>query len=197
MLLPIALAFAAAGAGLLLLRPARPSAASLTAIGQATGRPADDPLAATAQRLYTEAVGLQSAAAMRLGISNTPTPDADANLQRLIATVVAPLQLAVAPARVRISSAYRSPEVNAAVGGVRSSDHMTGKAIDLKVEGQTAAQTLAVVQRLRLPVRQAIVYAPAAGGHLHVGLGDGSGSTQTLFKATSSSRTVPWTGQVG
>ena len=192
-LLPIAVSLALAGAALLILRPIRPTQAALDQVAATT----NPRLADTAQRLYTEAVSLQSAAAQRLGLDNRPTAEADANLQRLIATVVAPLQDAVAPARLRISSAYRSPEVNAAVGGVKSSDHMRGEAVDVKVEGQTAAQTLAVVLRLRLPVRQAIVYAPAAGGHLHIGLGDGRSAPQTLFKATSASRTVPWTGQVG
>jgi len=36
-----------------------------------------------------------------------------------------------------VHSGYRSPAVNAAVGGARKSDHMTGQAVDFHVEGHT------------------------------------------------------------
>jgi zinc D-Ala-D-Ala carboxypeptidase len=39
------------------------------------------------------------------------------------------------PARIEISSGYRSPKVNAAVGGARNSDHMSACAADIVVVG--------------------------------------------------------------
>ena len=38
---------------------------------------------------------------------------------------------------VIVHSGYRSPAVNAVVGGVRHSDHMSGHAVDFHVEGHT------------------------------------------------------------
>lgn len=70
-----------------------------------------------------------SSTAQRLGLDNTPTPEA---LQRLTLT-------AAMLERVRshlgvpviVTSGYRSRAVNAAVGGVTSSDHAIGSAADI------------------------------------------------------------------
>jgi len=42
-----------------------------------------------------------------------------------------------------VSSGLRYRQHNANVGGVSDSRHLTGKAIDLRIEGKTARQTLA------------------------------------------------------
>lgn len=46
-----------------------------------------------------------------------------------------------------VSSRLRCPQHNAKVGGVSNSRHLSGKAIDLRVEGKSARQTLAWVQK--------------------------------------------------
>ena len=46
-----------------------------------------------------------------------------------------------------ISSGLRCPRHNANVGGVAGSRHSSGKAIDLRIEGKTARQTLAWAQK--------------------------------------------------
>ena len=46
-----------------------------------------------------------------------------------------------------ISSGLRCSQHNANVGGVSNSRHLTGKAIDLRIEGKTARQTLAWAQK--------------------------------------------------
>jgi zinc D-Ala-D-Ala carboxypeptidase len=71
--------------------------------------------------------------AIRHGIDNTPGPDVLASL----------LVLADGLERVRsilsmpmvIQSAYRSPKVNAGIGGARNSQHITGNAADFVVVG--------------------------------------------------------------
>ena len=45
-----------------------------------------------------------------------------------------------------VSSGLRCPQHNANVGGVPNSRHLSGKAIDLRIEGKSARQTLAWVQ---------------------------------------------------
>jgi len=46
-----------------------------------------------------------------------------------------------------VSSGLRCPQHNRNVGGVDNSRHLSGKAIDLRIEGKSARQTLAWVQK--------------------------------------------------
>ena len=46
-----------------------------------------------------------------------------------------------------VSSGLRCPQHNANVGGVSNSRHLIGKAIDLRIEGKTARQTLTWAQK--------------------------------------------------
>ena len=46
-----------------------------------------------------------------------------------------------------ISSGLRCTQHNANVGGVSNSRHLFGKAIDLRIEGKSAQQTLAWAQK--------------------------------------------------
>lgn len=49
---------------------------------------------------------------------------------------------------IRISSGYRSPAHNAAQGGAPNSQHLQGKAADVKVKGMRPAQVRDVIKRL-------------------------------------------------
>ena len=46
-----------------------------------------------------------------------------------------------------VSSGLRCPQHNANVGGVSNSRHLSGKAVDLRIEGKSAKQTLAWLQK--------------------------------------------------
>ncbi len=62
------------------------------------------------------------------GIDNTPPPDVLASLKRTaLGLEMIRTRLAVP---IIVTSGYRSPEVNAAVGGARNSQHMRGEAVD-------------------------------------------------------------------
>ena len=65
-------------------------------------------------------------------IDNTPPLPAICNLQQLCLHVLEPLRAHLGHA-VRINSGYRSPRLNAAVGGVKTSDHTRGCAADIFV----------------------------------------------------------------
>lgn len=69
-----------------------------------------------------------SAKAEQLKIDNTPPPAELANLQILIAGLEQVRALLKAP--MIISSGYRCPALNKAVGGAKDSDHMKGLAAD-------------------------------------------------------------------
>lgn len=67
--------------------------------------------------------------AARRGIDNTPTADALEALKRT-AMGLESVRMRLGGAPILISSGYRSPAVNTAVGGSKSSQHMRGEAAD-------------------------------------------------------------------
>ena len=72
-----------------------------------------------------------SATAKRKGINNTPNETVKRNLQLLVKNVLDPLREAWG-APIIVTSGYRSVRLNAAVGGARSSQHVTGQAADIR-----------------------------------------------------------------
>lgn len=76
-----------------------------------------------------------SETADRDGIDNTPTPEALANLHTLAATLEKVRAIWFNQRAIHVANGYRSPELNARVGGVPNSDHMLGYAADFHVDG--------------------------------------------------------------
>lgn len=72
----------------------------------------------------------RSNTAKRLNISNAPDKEHLRNLQILIRDVIQPMRDALGP--IRITSGYRSPQLNRAIGGSRKSQHCKGQALDLQ-----------------------------------------------------------------
>lgn len=72
----------------------------------------------------------RSATAEAKGIDNTPTPEVEKNLTLLVENVLDPLRkLSGKP--ITVNSGYRCPELNKAVGGSKTSDHVKGFAADI------------------------------------------------------------------
>ena len=76
----------------------------------------------------------RSATAARLGIDNSPTTAVKKNLEKLINEVLDPLREAWG-APIIVTSGYRSPKLNKAVGGSKTSQHVLGQAADIKTVG--------------------------------------------------------------
>jgi len=72
----------------------------------------------------------KSNTAKRLGIKNEPTKKHMDNLQVLIRDLIQPIRDGIGP--VRVSSGYRNPELNRAIGGSHKSQHCKGEALDLQ-----------------------------------------------------------------
>jgi uncharacterized protein YcbK (DUF882 family) len=51
-------------------------------------------------------------------------------------------------AGIKINSGYRSPAHNAKIGGAKKSQHLTGRAADIVVNGYTPKQVAEVIERL-------------------------------------------------
>ncbi len=65
-------------------------------------------------------------------VYNIPSHEAIANLKRLCIWLEELRARYNAP--IRINSGYRSPQLNRAIGGVSNSNHLTGCAVDIRVE---------------------------------------------------------------
>jgi len=76
----------------------------------------------------------RSESAKRVGISNMPTPEHIKNLKLLAEKVFEPIRNYFGNP-IRISSGYRSKELNAKIGGANTSQHSSGEAIDIDMDG--------------------------------------------------------------
>lgn len=77
---------------------------------------------------------IRSDSAKRLGVSNTPTEEHLANLKKLAEKVFEPIRSHFR-VPIFISSGYRSVELNTKLKGVKNSDHLFGRALDLDQDG--------------------------------------------------------------
>lgn len=72
----------------------------------------------------------RSNTAKRLGIKNEIPEEHLENMQYLIDNLVQPIRDSIGP--IRVSSGYRSKELNRAIGGSFKSQHSKGQALDLQ-----------------------------------------------------------------
>jgi hypothetical protein len=87
---------------------------------------------------YAEVI--KSQAAIRHQIDNSPTPEHLHNIKILAEKVFEPLRALASRERKKdtpltISSFYRSPELNKAIGGSTNSQHCKGQAMDIDIDG--------------------------------------------------------------
>jgi hypothetical protein len=75
-----------------------------------------------------------SETATRKGLDNTPSEAVIANLKTLVETILQPVREHYGKS-IKVNSGYRSPDVNASVGGSKTSDHCKGQAADIEISG--------------------------------------------------------------
>ena len=75
-----------------------------------------------------------SETATRKGLDNTPNETVTANLKTLAENILQPVREHYGKS-VKVNSGYRSPDVNASVGGSKTSDHCKGQAADIEITG--------------------------------------------------------------
>lgn len=71
-----------------------------------------------------------SATALRLGIKNIPGVKEIENIERLCSTILQPVRERFGKP-IKITSGFRCPRLNKAVGGSKSSQHLYGEAADI------------------------------------------------------------------
>lgn len=117
---------------------------------------------------------IASQVATRKGIDNTPAPAIVANLTRLAALLEQVRELVGAP--ITVSSGYRSPALNRAVGGAASSSHVLGLAADIST-AKLAPRALALLIRQSSIVFDQLIYE---GTWVHIALSAGAPRRQVL-----------------
>jgi hypothetical protein len=120
----------------------------------------DAPLPGAAHFTLGELIASQTARAYHL--DNTPPPPAMARLLLLAQVVLEPLRQRFGP--IKITSGYRSPELNWHVSLSRKSRHCTGQAADLRpLAPGVATPQMALWAQEHLPCSQIILYNPPLG----------------------------------
>lgn len=113
---------------------------------------------------------IHSDVADRKGIDNTPTIQILENLKHTAKS--ADVIRAFLGKPVIVSSGYRSPQLNAAIGGSKTSSHMQGYAIDMRCpDFGTPRQVFAALRDAGIRFDQLILEMPnsPSGGWVHVG----------------------------
>ncbi len=117
---------------------------------------------------FTLAEMTHSNTALRRGLDNTPPPEV---LDQLILTAdrMEGVRRLLGDRPIKVSSGYRSPAVNRAVGGSRTSAHRTGHAVDFTCpDFGTPAEVAAHLAQHLTDFDQLI---EEFGGWVHIGFG--------------------------
>ena len=109
-------------------------------------------------KYFTMGEMMRSDTADRRGIDNRCSKEDAERLKKLIENVLDPLREAYGKP-IKVNSGYRCPELNKAVGGSKTSDHMKGCAADIVGTPNTKAENkrlFELVKSLDLPFDQLI-----------------------------------------
>jgi len=140
----------------------------------------------------------KSETALRKGLPNVPTEADIASLKLLAEKVLQPLRDHYGVG-IKVNSGYRSPDVNAAVGGSRTSDHCKGQAADIEIAGIPNA-VLAQYIKDSLQYTQLILefYTPGIpdSGWVHVSYDANNLKCQTLTATKKDGKTAYLNGLV-
>jgi len=135
---------------------------------------------------------VKSETALRHDMENSPGPVETGNLAELAGKVLQPIRDHFQKG-VKVNSGYRSPDVNAKVGGSRTSDHCKGMAADIEIPGMPNAE-LAEWIRDNLAFTQVILEFYTQGipdsGWVHVSYDPANLKKQSLTAVKQDGKTV-------
>lgn len=121
-----------------------------------------------------------SQTAARRGIDNTPSPAIIENL-RATAAVMERVRSLLGDNPIRVSSGYRCPELNAAVGGSKNSAHMQGLAVDFTCAGYgTVYEVANAIASSNIEFDQ-LIYEFGTWVHLGLRVGPGRRICNSIF----------------
>lgn len=131
---------------------------------------------------------LQELSKTSTGLENTPNKKQTDSLRQLAINVLQPARDALGP--IKVTSAYRSPAVNAKVGGAASSQHTKGEAADLMMAGGQKKLLEWLIANVEFD--QIISEFPDASGNpqwVHVSYKEGANRNQKLKAIKSNGKT--------
>jgi len=134
----------------------------------------------------------KSDTALRLDMDNIPGPEEIENMTRLCECVLQPIRNHFGKG-VKVNSGFRHPNVNAKVGGSKTSDHCRGMAADIEIPGVANADLAKwIVDNLEF--RQVILefYTPGVpdSGWVHVSYNPSDNKKQVLTATKKEGKTV-------
>jgi zinc D-Ala-D-Ala carboxypeptidase len=134
----------------------------------------------------------KSETALRHGLDNTPGDTEIANLKRLAENILQPVRNHYKRG-VKVNSGYRAPNVNAAVGGSKTSDHCRGQAADIEIPGVANADLAEWISK-NLKFTQLILefYTPGVpdSGWVHVSYDPANLKCQVMTAMKENGKTV-------
>ena len=134
----------------------------------------------------------KSETALRFDMENTPGAAEIANLTELAGKVLQPIRDHFGKG-VKVNSGFRHPDVNAKVGGSKTSDHCKGQAADIEIPGVANAE-LAEWIKDNLEFTQLILefYTPGIpdSGWVHVSYDPGNLKKQVMTATKQGGKTV-------
>ena len=141
---------------------------------------------------------IKSETALRHGMNNTPGEVELENLKKLCEQVLQPVRDHFAKG-VKVNSGFRAPEVNAKVGGSKTSDHCKGQAADIEIPGVPNADLAKWITE-NLEFTQVILefYTPGVpdSGWVHVSYDPANLKKQVLTAIKQNGKTVYLNGLV-
>lgn len=105
---------------------------------------------------------IRSETAQRLGVSNAPASEDHAANIKALALGLEQVRAILGNKPINITSGYRSPRVNDAVGGVENSHHALGYAADFWVKGMEPKDVMASLAGSFLVFDQ-LIWEPSRG----------------------------------
>lgn len=134
----------------------------------------------------------KSETALRFGLDNTPNDQELSNLVALCESVLQPIRDHFGKG-VKVNSGFRDPEVNAKVGGSKTSDHCKGMAADVEIPGVANADLAQFIVD-NMTFRQVILefYTPGIpdSGWVHVSYDITDNKKQVLTATKQNGKTV-------
>ena len=135
----------------------------------------------------------KSETALRFDLDNAPNDEQLANLVALCECILQPVRDHFGKG-VKINSGLRTPEVNAKVGGSKTSDHCKGMAADIEIPGVANADLAQFIVDSGMEFRQLILefYTPGIpdSGWVHVSYNPADNKKQVLTATKQNGKTV-------
>jgi uncharacterized protein YcbK (DUF882 family) len=140
---------------------------------------------------FTLAELIKSETAIRRGIDNTPPPSVVENLQQLVTNVLQPVRDKFGP--LIVTSGYRSRQLNVAIGGSPTSDHVLGMAADIEapaLDNKVLAQYIQNNMKFTQLILEFYTEGEPHSGWVHISYNKDNLKQETLTAIKRNGKTV-------